>query len=105
MKRRFYFYNRGVNKTWYVAILNPETGERLPARSTGTSDREKAEYLANKWYYEGVPEEKTADPRSVKELCSVDKILSDLKTVTLQNSDVHRFLRYFKDEGFINYVP
>ena len=29
MKRRFYFYNRGVNKTLYAAILNPETGERL----------------------------------------------------------------------------
>ncbi|MDA3941882.1 MAG: hypothetical protein PF693_21645 [Spirochaetia bacterium] len=52
--RRFYFYKR--KEIYYVRFRNPFTGKILPGKSTGTDDREKAVYIAQKWLHEGIPQ-------------------------------------------------
>jgi len=50
--RRFYLFQRG--SIWYIQLKNPKTGKPLPAKSSGTIDKNKAEFIAGKWLYEGV---------------------------------------------------
>ena len=50
--RRFYLFQRG--SIWYIKLKNPKTGKPLPAKSSGTSDKEHARYIAQQWIFDGV---------------------------------------------------
>ena len=93
--RRFYLFKR--KRIWYIRLINPSTGKPISAKSSGTEDREKAEFIAQQWIYEGVPEGNTNDPRTAKEIFTIDEILNNLKSLdNLTSRDVKRFLNYFK---------
>ena len=99
--RRFYLFKRG--HIWYIQLKNPKTGKPLPAKSSGTNDKNEAEFIAGKWLYEGIPTVQTKDPRTNKEIFTLDEILGNLKNVdNLTSHDVKRFLNYFKLQGFIS---
>ncbi|MDA3941787.1 MAG: tyrosine-type recombinase/integrase [Spirochaetia bacterium] len=99
--RRFYLFKRG--HIWYIQLKNPKTGKPLPAKSSGTTDKNQAEFIAGKWLYEGIPAGQTEDPRNNKEIFTIDEILGNLKNVdNLTSHDVKRFLNHFKAQGFIS---
>ena len=98
-KKLFYLYRR--KNIYYVQLKNPRTGKPLPARSTGQSNKEKAEYIARKWVFEGLPES-TDQLQTQDNIHAVDEALSILKeTKNLSKQDVKRFLHYFKSKGFL----
>ena len=97
--RRFYLYKRGKN--YYCQLKNPQTGNLLPAKSTGTSDREKAEFIAQKWLYEGFPSS-GGESVPASHVFTVDQVLSSLKDIpSLTPADVSRFLTFFENQGLL----
>jgi integrase len=57
MGRSFYLYP-GKNGTYQAEILNPETGERVCFRNTGTKSRDEAVMLVSGWLRDGIPKRK-----------------------------------------------
>ncbi len=99
--RRFYLFKRG--QVWYIQLKNPKTGKPLSARSSGTTDKAEAEYIAGKWLFEGLPAAETLNTRPTQEVFTIDEILGNLKNVgNLTAPDVKRFLNYFESRGFIS---
>ncbi len=72
-KKLFYLYKR--KSIYYTQLKNPRTGKPLSARSTGQSNREKAEYIARKSIFEGLPEV-TENPQAPDDAYTVDKALN-----------------------------
>lgn len=94
--RQFYLYKR--KKVWYIQLINPETGNKFLTKSSGTEDREKAKFIAQKWIYEGLPGD---EPQSLNELRIIDTIFYQLSQVqSITQEDVKRFLGFFKSRGF-----
>jgi hypothetical protein len=58
MRRDYYLYKR-KNGVFYVEFINPENGKKLSTRSTGETDRVKAEV----WKEQGVPTGRLKKPR------------------------------------------
>ncbi|GHT87957.1 hypothetical protein FACS1894137_15860 [Spirochaetia bacterium] len=54
MGRSFYLYPRKTGVI-YAEIMNPQTGERIASRSTGTSNRDEAVLTVGQWLRDGIP--------------------------------------------------
>jgi len=100
-KKEFYLFLR--NGVYYCQLVNPETGKRMTAKSTGTSKESEAQYIALKWIHEGVPEKEAGRVRKLKEAAGADAILHDLKNLdSFTEEDVEKFLTFFQRAGFID---
>ena len=102
MGRRFYFHRRG--KFLYAEIVNPETGRRLSARSTGCTDRDEAVIVVNRWLTEGIPD-KTKKPKSAPHVFNVEALLQTLKTEDLTPEDGRRIVKVLHARRLVPELP
>ncbi len=83
-------------------LKNPKTGKKISAKSSGTRDRTKTEYLAHKWLFEGIPNEKTCDPRNPEEIFKFDELLFKLKNTTIEDRDIPQIINVLKKRNLID---
>lgn len=100
MGRRFDLFLRGA--IWYAQLVDPETGCRLTARSTGQKDEAEARLVVGGWLANGLPPTRTKAKRSLSGSFSIDAILQKLKVATdLSLDDAGRIISVLKDRGLV----
>lgn len=98
--RRYYLHTR--NKVFYAELVNPETGKRLTARSTGKTERDEALLVIAQWLQDGVPVGPMRRTRPISVALGLDSILSSIRKTELNNDDAMTIVNVLRDRGLID---
>jgi hypothetical protein len=101
MRRDFYLHTRHSG-IYYVEFVSPETGWKLPARSTGEKDRDKALLKAALWQANGLPTGRLRRPWPLEVAAGLDAILKAIRKTDLNGNDALRIVNALKDRGLID---
>jgi integrase len=97
--RRFYLHKRaGI---YYAELVDPETGNKLPAKSTGEREEDEARDVVREWLRTGVPSASTRAPRAAKEVFTLASILSAIRSIDLTTPDAEKIAQVLKDRGLL----
>ena len=104
--RRFYLFRRNQNNKIYNAqIINPLTGKKMIARSTGCSDKDEAHFTVMTWLKNGeISDGPNQEKRKLDEVYAVDDLLSKLKTLSLTGADTDKIINILKERDLISNV-
>lgn len=97
--RRFYLHKR--DEIYYAELVDPKTGKKLTAKSTGKESRDDAVIVVNDWLRDGVPDGRSRKPRKAAEAFTVSTLLDSLRRAELTNEDAGRILDILKAKGLI----
>jgi integrase len=101
MRRDFYLHTRH-HGIYYAEFVDPETGRKLPARSTGEKDRDKALLKVAIWKANGLPTGRMRRPRPLEVAAGLDSILKSIRKTDLNGDDALRIVNALKDRGLID---
>ena len=101
MRRDFYLHTRHQG-IYYAEFVDPETGRKLPARSTGERDRDKALLKIAIWKANGLPTGRMRRPRPLEVAAGLDAILKSIRKTDLNGDDALRIVKTLKDRGLID---
>ena len=102
MRRTHYLHTRN-NGIFYAELVDPATGEKLPARSTGTKNRDEALMVIAKWLESGIPTGKNQNPRALEIIVGIENIIKTIRETDLNSDDALRIVRELKKRGLINF--
>jgi hypothetical protein len=87
---------------WYAELVDQETGIKLPARSTGTQNRDEAILKIADWMKNGIPTGKQRKPRPVELVAEIGSILRAIRKAELLSEDAMRIVNALKDMGLLD---
>jgi len=99
--RRFYLHTRH-NGTFYAEIVDPQTGTKLTARSTGTKNRDEALLIIAEWLKHGIPTGKVRKPRTLEIAAGIENIMKAIRRAELNSDDALRIVQLLKDRNLID---
>jgi hypothetical protein len=99
--RRYYLHTRH-NGILYAELVDPQTGKKLTARSTGTKDRDEALLKVAEWLKSGIPTGKARKPRSLETAAGLENILKAIRRTELNSDDALRVVQALRDRGLID---
>jgi hypothetical protein len=99
--RRYYLHTR-YEGTFYAELVDPDTGRKLAARSTGTKSRDEALLVIAKWLEAGIPTGRARKPRTLGAAAGIEDILKVLRQTDLDSDDALRIVAALKDRGLIS---
>ena len=76
--RRYYLHTRH-NGTFYAELIDPHTGVKLTARSTGTKSRDEALLKIAEWLKNGIPTGRIRKPRTLEATAGIENILKAIR--------------------------
>jgi hypothetical protein len=98
--RRFYLHTR--NGVFYAELIDPQTGAKLTARSTGTKSRDEALMKIAEWLKSGIPTGKLRKPRTLETAAGLENILKAIRRSELNSDEALRIVQTLKDRGLID---
>jgi len=98
--RRFYLHARH-HGILYAELVDPSTGQKLTARSTGTTSRDDALMIVADWLREGIPMGRLRHPRPAEVAFSLDAILKAIRKTDLLAEDALCIIGALKDKGLV----
>ncbi|MDR2543547.1 MAG: integrase, partial [Treponema sp.] len=99
--RRFYLHTRH-NGTFYAELIDPQTGTKLTARSTGTKSRDEALLIIAEWLKSGIPTGRVQKPRTLEVAAGIENIMKAIRRAELNPDDALRIVQLLKDRGLID---
>jgi len=81
--RRYYLHTRH-NGIFYAEIVNPETGAKLAARSTGAKNRDEVLLKVAEWLKSGIPTGRTRKLRPLEEAAGIESVLRVVRKAELR---------------------
>jgi len=69
-----YYIHKRQNGIFYVEFVNLENGKKLSARSTGETDKVKAQVKAELWKIQGIPTGRMRKPRPIEEAAGIETV-------------------------------
>jgi integrase len=99
--RRCYLHTRH-NGTFYAELVDPQTGGKLTARSTGTKNRDEALLKIAEWLKSGIPTGRMRKPRTLEAATGIENILKAIRRTELNSDDALRIVQVLKDRGLID---
>jgi integrase len=99
--RQFYLHTRHKG-IFYAELINPETREKLPAKSTGTRNRDEALLIVAAWLDKGVPNGRDRRHRPVELTFDLETILKSIRKSGLNGDDAMRIVQALKDMELID---
>jgi integrase len=99
--RRYYLHtrNKGI---FYAELVDPVTGRKLTARSTGTKNRDEALLKIAEWLKTGIPTGRVRKPRTLEAAAGIENILRSIRKTDLDSDDALRIVQALKDRGLID---
>jgi integrase len=97
--RRFYLHKRG--KVFYAELIDPQTGRKLPARSTGTPDHDGAVLIVADWLKNGLPAGRGRERRPLPETFTLVRLLDSLRSSPLSAEDAAKIADILKARGLL----
>jgi len=101
--RRYYLHTRH-NGTFYAELIDPQTGIKLTARSTGTKNRDEALLKIAEWLKSGIPTGRIRKPRTLEAVAGIENILKAIRKSELDSDDALRIVQALKDRDLIDIV-
>jgi integrase len=98
--RQFYLHPR--NGIFYVEFVDPSTGIRLSARSTGTKNRDEALIKASEWLKSGIPTGPKRQTRLLETAIGIENILKSIKKTDLTVDDAMRIVTTLKNRELVD---
>ena len=96
--RRFYLHVRkGV---YYAELIDPATGQKLTARSTGRTSRDEALIIVADWLNNGIP--KKGKTQTLEAAAEVELMLRQIKHINLNSDDALRIVKLLRDRQLID---
>ena len=99
--RRYYLHTRH-NGVFYAELVDPQTGLKLTARSTGTKNRDEALLVIAKWLEVGIPTGRVRKPRTLEAAGGIENILRAIRKTDLISDDALRIIQALKDRSLID---
>ena len=99
--RRFYLHTR-YDGVFYAELVDPATGRKLSARSTGTKNRDEALLVIAKWLEAGIPTGRVRKPRPLEAAAGIENVLRAIRKTDLNSDDALRIVQAVKDRGLID---
>ena len=99
--RRYYLHTRH-NGTFYAELVDPQTGAKLTARSTGTKDRDEALLKIAEWLKSGIPTGRVRKPRPLETAAGIESALRAIRKADLNSDDALRIVQALRDRGLID---
>jgi integrase len=100
--RRFYYHTRH-NGIIYAELVDPNSGKKLTARSTGTQNKDDALLVIGEWLKNGIPTGRTRKPRPVDIAASVEGILTAIRKADLNEDDALLIVEALQSRGLVDY--
>lgn len=100
--RRFYLHTR-KNGIYYVELVDPVTGRKLTARSTGTANRDEALLIIAEWLKTGIPTGRAREPRPPEIAFSLSAILEAIRKTDLSPDDAERIVKTLKSRQLVDF--
>jgi len=97
--RQFYFHQR--NGIYYAELVTPE-GYKLPAKSTGTTNRDEALLKIAEWLKSGIPSGRAREPRPIEEIAGIETVMKAMRRAGLNADDALRIVSTLKGMGLID---
>ncbi|MDZ7793592.1 MAG: tyrosine-type recombinase/integrase [Spirochaetia bacterium] len=97
--RRYSIYKRKNRPNYYAQILNSNTGQYLPPKSTGKTEKSEALLVVADWLKNGLPDGPTR--RRIGEAVDVDTILYHVRKAELTTGDAQRIVDALQSRGLI----
>ena len=98
--RRYYLHTRH-NGVFYAELIDPQTGVKLTARSTGTKNRDEALLKIAEWLKSGIPTGRVRKPRTIEAAVRIENILRGIRKADLNSDDALRIVQALKERGLI----
>jgi integrase len=99
--RRYYLHTRH-NGVIYAELVDPQTGAKLHARSTGTKNRDEALLKISEWLKSGIPTGRARKPRPPEAAAGIENILKAIRRTEISSDDALRIVRVLKDRELID---
>jgi len=99
--RRYYLHTRH-NGTFYAELIDPQTGVKLTARSTGMKNRDEAIMVISKWLETGIPTGRVRKPRTLEAATGIENIMKAIKRTEINSDDALRIVQALKDRNLID---
>ncbi|MCL2442261.1 MAG: integrase, partial [Treponema sp.] len=99
--RRFYLHTRN-NGIFYAELIDPQTGVKLSARSTGTKNRDEAMLIIAEWLKHGIPTGRTRKPRTLEAVAGIETILKIVRKAEINSDDALRIVQLLKSRDLID---
>jgi hypothetical protein len=96
--RRYYLHTRH-HGIFYAELLDPQSGRKLTARSTGTTDRDEAMLKVAAWLQTGIPTGRKRKPRPLEIVTSLDGIIKSIRKIELNADDALRIVAVLKERN------
>jgi integrase len=100
--RRGYYLHQRKNGIFYVEFINPENGKKLSARSTGETDKLKAQVKAELWKVNGITTGRLKKPRPIEEAAGIESVIKAIRKAELNADDALRIVSTLKSMGLID---
>jgi integrase len=100
--RREYYLHRRRGGIFYVEFVRLDTGAKLSARSTGETDRIRAQVKAELWKMQGVPTGRARKPRTLEDAAGIEEFLRAVRKADLDSDDALRIVSALKGMGLID---
>jgi hypothetical protein len=101
MSRDYYIHKR-QNGIYYVEFIDKANGKKLSARSTGETDKIKAQVKAELWKINGIPTGRLKKPRPIIEAAGIEFIIRTIRKAELNSDDALRIVSTLKSIGLID---
>jgi len=101
MSREYYLHKR-QNGFYYVEYIDKVTGKKLSARSTGESEKLKAQIKAELWLVNGVPTGRLKKLRPIEQAAGIESIIKSINRAELNSDDALRIVEKLKIMGLID---
>jgi integrase len=96
--RQFYLHQR-YSGIFYAELINPATGAKMNARSTGKRTRDEALITVAGWLKNGLPSGKTLKP--FEDIARLDTLLQAIDKAQLTSDDALRIAAHLRKRGLI----
>ena len=99
--RRYYLHTRH-DGIIYAELVDPHTGSKLNARSTGTKNRDEALLIIAEWLRHGIPTGRSKKQRTLEAAAGIEVTLKVIKRAELNSDDAMRIVQSLKDRNLID---
>ena len=100
MSRDYYIHKRR-NGIYYVEFIDKVNGGKLSARSTGETDKIKAQVKAELWKVNGIPTGRLKKPRPIEQAAGIEMIIRVIGKSEINSDDALRIVSKLKNMGLI----
>jgi len=103
MSRDYYIHKR-QNGIYYVEFIDKTSGKKMTARSTGETDKIKAQVKAELWKVNGIPTGRTRKPRPIEEAAGIEAVIRTIRKSDFNSDDAMRIVSTLKTMELIDIV-